>query len=212
MLAGFGVVTTVLGLNLLLCGHATGSTRTIWIAKPLASTGFLLAAIGFGAFGSVYGILVLLALAFCWLGDVLLIPAGHRGTFSAGLGMFFLGHVWLIAAFFVQGALGLAVLGALAVVLLVAIAFRSKLRSHVPRRLLTPVWLYVAVIGLMVATSFGVVVAGGPMSSLFGALAFAISDLAVARHRFVSPSFSNKLWGLPLYYGGVLLLASTIAA
>ena len=36
---------------------------------------------------------------------------------------------------------------------------------------------------------------------------FVVSDLAVARDNFVTPGFTNRLSGLPLYYGGQLLLA-----
>ena len=36
---------------------------------------------------------------------------------------------------------------------------------------------------------------------------FYLSDLAVARDRFVSPGFANALWGLPLYYVAQLLFA-----
>jgi uncharacterized membrane protein YhhN len=45
---------------------------------------------------------------------------------------------------------------------------------------------------------------------LIGALAFFLSDLSVARNRFVAPGFVNRLWGLPLYYAAQLLLASSI--
>jgi uncharacterized membrane protein YhhN len=40
---------------------------------------------------------------------------------------------------------------------------------------------------------------------------FFISDLAVARDRFVAPSFANRSWGLPSYYAGQLLLAWAIS-
>ncbi|NNF09333.1 MAG: lysoplasmalogenase, partial [Acidimicrobiia bacterium] len=40
-----------------------------------------------------------------------------------------------------------------------------------------------------------------------GASLFIASDIAVARNTFVAPGYANKLWGLPLYYGGQLLLA-----
>jgi uncharacterized membrane protein YhhN len=43
-----------------------------------------------------------------------------------------------------------------------------------------------------------------------GAALFYLSDLAVARQRFVAPGFENKLIGLPLYYAGQLLLASAV--
>ena len=49
----------------------------------------------------------------------------------------------------------------------------------------------------------------GPRRSLLGggATAFYLSDLAVARERFVTRSFADKLWGLPLYYVAQVLIA-----
>jgi hypothetical protein len=38
-------------------------------------------------------------------------------------------------------------------------------------------------------------------------LAFYLSDLAVARDRFVARAFVNRLWGLPLYYAAQILFA-----
>ena len=46
---------------------------------------------------------------------------------------------------------------------------------------------------------------------LTGAAMFCVSDLSVARDRFVSPGFVNGAWGLPLYFGGQLLLAASVA-
>jgi hypothetical protein len=40
---------------------------------------------------------------------------------------------------------------------------------------------------------------------------FYASDLSVARDRFVVFRFSNRAWGLPLYFGAQLILASTVA-
>ncbi|MDD3992851.1 MAG: hypothetical protein PHV70_11955 [Desulfobacteraceae bacterium] len=37
-----------------------------------------------------------------------------------------------------------------------------------------------------------------------------MSDLFVARQRFVAPAFSNRLLGLPLYYIGQFLLAFSV--
>ena len=36
---------------------------------------------------------------------------------------------------------------------------------------------------------------------------FFVSDLSVARNRFVAREFSNLVWGLPAYFGGQLLIA-----
>ena len=46
---------------------------------------------------------------------------------------------------------------------------------------------------------------------LLGAVLFLLSDLSVARDRFVAPGFVNRLWGLPFYYGGQVLLAASVA-
>jgi len=78
-------------------------------------------------------------------------------------------------------------------------------------KLQIPVLVYVAVISTMVvcaAASIGKV--WNPWI-LPGAVAFYASDLAVARHRFVTETFSNKLWGTPLYFGAQLLLAASVA-
>jgi uncharacterized membrane protein YhhN len=48
--------------------------------------------------------------------------------------------------------------------------------------------------------------AAGPQL-LIGAVMFAVSDIFVARDRFVSPSVANRLWGLPLYYAAQLIFA-----
>jgi hypothetical protein len=46
---------------------------------------------------------------------------------------------------------------------------------------------------------------------LLGASLFFVSDLSVARDRFVAREFANKLYGLPAYYAGQLLIAWTLA-
>jgi hypothetical protein len=49
-----------------------------------------------------------------------------------------------------------------------------------------------------------------PWTAAAGAILFYVSDLAVARHRFIQRSFINRALGLPIYYLGQLLLALTI--
>ena len=66
---------------------------------------------------------------------------------------------------------------------------------------------YLAVIGVMCALALAFTGAGGPVTVAVGALAFAASDLSVARDRFVHQDFFNRAWGLPLYYCAQLLLA-----
>ena len=50
----------------------------------------------------------------------------------------------------------------------------------------------------------------GRMAAFGGALAFYISDIFVARQRFLKAEFVNRLIGLPLYYSGQFMLAFSI--
>ena len=43
-----------------------------------------------------------------------------------------------------------------------------------------------------------------------GAIGFYLSDLSVARDRFVVSAFVNRLWGLPLYYAAQVALGWSV--
>jgi len=208
MLAFAGL--TAIALVALLVGEARGPQTLRFVAKPLASTGFLGVAVAAGALDSRYGMVVLLALALCWLGDVLLLWRAEA-PFRAGLVSFLLGHVAFVAAFALRGVDALWLVAAALLVAPVGWAALAWLRPHLPGSMRVPVLAYVVVISTMVAFAFGVFPSAG-LVLLAGALCFYVSDLAVARDRFVAPGFSNRLWGLPLYYGGTLLLATTAGA
>jgi len=205
------VAATLAALVALLAAEARESHAGVWVAKPAASTGFVAVALAGGAFGSSYGRWVLLALLLGWLGDVLLIPRDRR-AFLAGLASFLLGHLAFAIAFLDRG---LSPVWLIATALLLVAPARAALRwlaPHVPAAMQAPVRAYVGVICAMVACAVGTVAAAWRSGILIGALMFFVSDLSVARNRFVAPGFDNKLWGLPLYYGGQLLLAASVAA
>jgi uncharacterized membrane protein YhhN len=191
----------------LVVADQRGSRLGIWLAKPLASSLFIAAALANGATASSYGWLVLAALALSWLGDVLLIPHDDR-VFRAGVGAFGLAHVAYLAAFALRGIDPLrAALAALAAALAVAAAARW-LRPHVPPDMKLAVNAYMAIISAMVVGAVGASRADPRI--LVGALLFYASDLLVARQRFVAPSPWNPAVGLPLYYAAQLVLASTV--
>ncbi len=199
---------TTLALIALLLAERHEFAAGVRIAKPLASLGFLGYAVHHGALSSPYGIAILGGLGCSWFGDVFLLSRRHSG-FLAGLVAFFLAHVAYIAAFATQGpALGIVV-GSILALLVPAWWVRRWLSAHVPSSLKRPVDLYMMVITGMVPTSIAAWFADGSTVMLIGAIAFYLSDLSVARDRFVAPGFDNRLWGLPLYYGAQLLLGST---
>jgi uncharacterized membrane protein YhhN len=67
---------------------------------------------------------------------------------------------------------------------------------------------YTAILSAMLVAAAGASAADPAIFA--GALVFYLSDLTVARDRFVSPGFANGLIGLPLYYAAQLMLAATV--
>jgi uncharacterized membrane protein YhhN len=195
----------------LLWAEYRGSRTGLWLAKPAASLAFIWAGVAAGALDSTYGQLVLSGLVLCLLGDVLLIPLDRPAVFRAGVFAFLAGHMAFSAAFLTRP---LDLIGLAAGIVLLAVVVGGTLRwlaASLPREMVWPVRVYMIVIGVMSALACGVTAAGGPWAVAVGALAFTASDLSVARDRFVRHQFLNRAWGLPLYYGAQLLIASTPA-
>ena len=177
-------------------------------AKALASTGFVGLGVAAGALDSGPGQVLFAALILCMLGDLLLIGRS-KALFLAGLGAFLLGHLAYAVSFGLSG-LSLPATGAAALALVVpAVPVLRWLWPHVRGKMRGPVAAYIVVITLMVATSAGALAAGAPWTVPAGAVLFYLSDICVARNRFVSPGSVNRYVGLPLYYGGQLLLAAS---
>lgn len=202
-------VVTIAGLILLLTAERRGGNASRIVFKVVASTAFILTAVSGGAFDSRYGLLIFSGLVLSWFGDVFLLWRSPR-IFQAGLVSFLLAHVTYIGAFasieHSYAASGAALLGCGAVGVLVL----RWLRPHLTPDMRYPVMAYMVVISGMVIFATGAAWAGERWAVLAGATMFYLSDIAVARDRFVAPGFMNSLWGLPLYYGGQLLLARSV--
>lgn len=202
-------VVTVVALVPLLWGEVKGLATARVLSKPVASLGFIGVALGMGALDSSIGQITLLALVLCMVGDVCLLGTA-RAPFLAGLVAFLLGHVGYAVA---MGMLGLDG-SAMAVALLPLLAFGGGvlrwLWPHLPAKMKGPVVAYVIVILSMALCAVGTTAAGSGAGIAVGAALFVVSDLFVARNRFVAPGSVNRLVGLPLYYGGQLVLAATL--
>ncbi len=145
-----------------------------------------------------YGALVLAGLCLSALGDALLLPASER-AFLAGVGAFLLAHLAYAAAF----APGARISFVAAAVLAVAgSAVMAWLWQRLGRMRL-PVLVYTAVISFMLLFGLG---SAHPLVP-WGAALFYLSDLSVARDRFVRPGLANRVIGLPMYYAAQVLLA-----
>jgi len=180
------------------------------LSKVAASTAFVLLALSLHAAASIYGQLVLLALVLSWIGDVFLLSQ-RSVPFLAGLGSFLLAHVAYSLAF-ATGALSTSAF-------LVGLLFASSVGLTTLRwlwgRLDAPYKLAVTAYVVAIVAMCTMAIAHGAASNSWlaavGAVAFAASDISVARDRFVVSAFLNKAWGLPVYYCAQLLLAWSVA-
>ncbi len=210
------VALTVVALIALLLAQRAEHRAAIWVAKPLASSGFVAVALAAGAFqkigaGDFYALALLAGLVLAWWGDVLLIPRDRPGVFRGGLLAFLLGHVAYGVAFASLGIDWRTAAAAALLLLAPALVVLRWLKTRVPRDLIGPVRAYVFVISTMLVLAIGAVARGADPLIALGAALFYVSDLAVARDRFIAPGFINAAWGLPCYYAGQLVLALTLA-
>ena len=162
-----------------------------------------------------YFYILLMGLIFCLGGDVFLALPRER-MFLFGLVSFLLGHVFYAGCFFyvadlshwtwIGAGMGLVAGGG------VFCWLRPQLGP-----MLIPVMLYIVVITVMLIGAWTMLWdAGvkfiGRLLVFSGAVSFYISDLFVARDRFLKREFRNRLLGLPLYYFAQFLLAFSIGA
>jgi uncharacterized membrane protein YhhN len=180
------------------------------LCKATASTAFVALALSLNAGGSSLGRWMLLALGLSWLGDVCLLWHGSV-FFLAGLGSFLLAHLAFGAAFATGPLDGRALLIGLVLMSSVGALALRWLWPHLRGPYRAAVAAYVLAIMAMCSLALARSAALGAWPVALGALAFAASDLAVARERFISASWWNKAWGLPLYYAAQLVLTWSIA-
>lgn len=176
-------------------------------AKLSASSAFIAIALALGAQEHDYGRAILLALALSWIGDACLLSL-RRPAFLLGIGSFLLAHLVFAFAFLQRPLHETWLFAALLPATLAGAAILRWLWPHLPGFFRVAVVAYVAALVAMLALGVATRV---PLVAC-GALAFALSDISVARDRFVAPGVANRLWGLPLYYLAQVLLAWSVAS
>ena len=200
----FWTISLCLLLVGLLFFEAKDSQVGRWCLKPLTSATFVALACEFALHQEGPQRWVFWGLILGFLGDVLLIPKS-KPIFLLGLVSFLLGHVAYIGAFVVYGTDILFCAASLAVLVPIGVKIFLWLKPHLPTNFLLPVLAYVVTICLMVAAAFGYISAPKGLMLFVAATLFWLSDICVARQRFMQPEFINKAIGLPLYYAAQLL-------
>lgn len=199
----------VAAVGVLLVGEVRGARAWKAVAKTVASLAFVASAVARGGLDAAWTGALVAGLALCVAGDLFLLSHARR-HFLAGLFAFLAGHVAYVVAFALRGLDGTGALVA-APVLVVAITVVGRwLLPRVRGGMRGPVLAYMGVISLMVLTAAATVAGEWSLTIALGAPTFYLSDLAVARDRFVAPGLINRLWGLPVYYGAQLLLAWSV--
>jgi uncharacterized membrane protein YhhN len=202
-------LATILGTGVLVGAEYAHHMPTKIVAKTGAAWGFVMYALTLGAWeAGAVGRWIVLGLVLSMVGDVALLSRDKR-AFLGGLVAFLLAHVAYVIAFLNLGVSWLAV-GLTAVPLAwFATKVWQWLQDHVGT-LGPAVMAYIAVITTMVAASVGSLVDGPSwlrLGLVLAATLFFLSDLCVARDRFVEPGPENRYVGLPLYFGAQLLFA-----
>jgi uncharacterized membrane protein YhhN len=190
------------------------STRGLLLTKPFLSALFILAALNGPGSDPAYFGLILAGLICCLAGDVCLIFFFSRPLFLAGLVSFLAGHVLYAIAFFWKAPPGVSTWIVAVCLAAVSGAVFAWLRPHLGKMRI-PVIAYLVIITAMAVGAASLLKdeqAGAPGRSLAfaGAVLFYVSDIFVARHRFVAKAYVNRLVGLPLYYAAQFLIAFSI--
>lgn len=209
LLVGFAVALLI-GL---LGSERRGSLKGKLLTKTPLSCLFILTAVLQPHPVADYYRFLLIGLCFCLGGDVCL-ALPQKMMFLLGLVSFLLGHVFYTVGFFrILHLTQEAWIGCVLFMLISARAF-VWLQPHLGS-MKAPVILYVLVITLMVMGAWAVLCDPSlPLAARIliftGAFCFYVSDLFVARNRFLKMEFFNRLLGLPLYYSGQFLLAFSV--
>jgi uncharacterized membrane protein YhhN len=176
--------------------------------KAFASLAFVFLALFNEASESTYGRYVLLALTLSLIGDLCLLSRKSH-FLLAGIAAFFFAHVAYVGAFLQLEADAPYFMIALVCSSVAAIFILRWIWGFLegPYRVAVPAYLVV----MIVMASLAIAANSVPFLGI-AAILFAVSDMSVARDRFVKRDIVNKAWGLPLYYIAQLLFAASVAS
>ena len=207
------IATATMLLILLLYHIKRNNQKSALLTKTVLSSLFVIAVLVQPHLVSGYYNFLLAGLIFCLLGDIFL-ALPQKGMFLAGLVVFLAGHLLYAVGFFRVTEIGKWTGTGTLVIAAVGGLVYFRLRTYLGQMKI-PVIFYMIIISVMLTGAWSVFgdynLAGpGRIMVFAGALLFYLSDLFVARNRFVKKDFFNRLTGLPLYYAGQFLLAFSV--
>lgn len=207
------VLTAIILLTILLYYENRQNISGLLPAKTLLSSLFVLAVLVQSHPMTHYYQFLLAGLLLCLVGDICLAFQQEK-MFLLGLISFLLGHVSYIIGFFYVAHPGVWTWGGSIIVLCISSGIYFRLKPHLGA-MKTPVLFYCIVITVMLSGAWSVLdnsrlTLSGRLMVFVGAFLFYISDVFVARDRFLKKEFFNRIIGLPLYYTGQFTLAFSV--
>jgi uncharacterized membrane protein YhhN len=202
------VLVCLVATGLLVVAEARSSATLRPPAKIIAAVAFVAAAVAAGSPSAPGGFAIMAGLTLSVVGDVALLWRDKR-VFLVGILAFLLGHVAYVFGFVAIGVDPLGLVGGLVISAVLGVVMWRWLSPHAGE-LRGAVAAYILVIAVMVAAAFGAWIHDIPakrrLFMLVGAIFFFVSDITVARDRFVKREFRNKLVGTPMYFIAQLMI------
>ncbi|MFC1876531.1 lysoplasmalogenase [Thermodesulfobacteriota bacterium] len=197
----------------LLFFEKTENRKGMLPTKTVLSLLFIITAISQIHLMQPYTLFIIIGLLFCLGGDVFLALPQDR-MFLFGLVSFLLGHVCYVIGFiWIAGPSSMTLIGVIITMVLGVLVY-LWLKPHLGTMKI-PVIAYILVISFMFIGAWSVL--GMPQQPIVarllvfvGAASFYLSDIFVARDRFLKTDFINRLLGLPLYYLAQFMIAFSI--
>jgi uncharacterized membrane protein YhhN len=147
-------------------------------------------------------VLILLALSFCMIGDVLF-DLDRSGNFKMGLAAFLTGHIFYIIVFQLNRQYTKSRLPYLIFILVYTLIIIFFLKD-IDRDFLIPVMAYLAVISIMTLSAFLMKNFSWYIGA--GALVFMFSDTIIAINKFLTPIPYSTVFNIGLYFTAQILI------
>lgn len=192
------ILTGLIVISMLLSRYLDFGIRSKLLAMTASSGFVLIGLVSLIKYRTKYEFLILIGLIFCWFGD-------YFSGFKITVISFFLAHLNFIFAFLSCGINKIRPLKITPLVIIFSGIIAFWLYPHVPKADQIFVLGYMIIISIMVVFAFGI--REPNIIIILGAILFYISDIFVARWRFVDASSINGVFCYPLYYGSCILFA-----
>ena len=181
-----------------------------YIFKPVAALSFVFISFKLGALESGYGRLILFSLALCAVGDILLLNRKLKISFFCGMLVFAIAHLLFSLSFIKSSTFDFASLVTfLPLIMILGCINFMYLLPRVPHKFKLFILLYGLAIFMMITSAYTFMYEQKLI--LIAAIFFVLSDIFVAKDRFIKRSTKNALLITPLYFAAQGLFAFSVS-